>query len=83
MSIPAILALPKHVIFTWSYRSSIYRVQQDGDKTLEVLKNGGRVNQNIKGCDASNSSGPHCFVVNLNTNNYSLYFNLISKTYYY
>ena len=30
-----------------------------------MLKNGGPVNQNIKGYDAGNSSGPHCFVVNL------------------
>ena len=31
------------------------------------------MNQNIKGCDASNSSGPHYFVINSDTNNYSLY----------
>ena len=48
-----------------------------------MLKNGGRLNQNIKSYDASNSSGPHYFVVNLDTNNYSLYPNLINKTYYH
>ena len=48
-----------------------------------MLKNGGRVNQNIKGYDANSSSGPHYFVVNLDTNKYSLYSNLMNKTYYY
>ena len=48
-----------------------------------MFKNGGRVNQNIKDYDVGNSSGPHCFVVNLDTNNYNLYSNLINKTYDY
>ena len=63
--------------------SDTYRVHWDGYRTLKMLKNGGCVNQNIKDYDASNSSGPNCFVVNLDTNKYSLYLNLMNKTYYY